>query len=184
LAFGGAIAVGPVLLAEVWHLAHYGHVGGGLHADVVYDSSMSFGIPGVSGAYSVELVNLTPVPIPARTCRLPSDTSFAPLLYRYSIERWEPSTAGWSTVLALPAGDCSPFPTVWAVLWPGVPVTAVQWEATAARAGLHKGDGIRFRVFRDFKAADTALVQLAATSKTVVMTEECTDPNTPYRVAH
>jgi hypothetical protein len=180
----GALAVGPLLLGEAWHLARYGHLGAGLHADAIYDAGMNFGIPGVSGAYSVQLVNLTPIPIPARTCRPPSDTSFEPLLYRYQIERWELRKIEWIKVAALPARDCSPFPTVWTVLWPGVPITAVQWEATAARTGLHKGDLVRFTLFRDFRAPNGALLQLAATSQEVVMTEECTDPDTAHRVAH
>jgi hypothetical protein len=178
------LAVGPLLLGEAWHLARYGHLGAGLHADAIHAAGTDFGIPGVTGAYSVELVNLTPIPIPARTCRLPSDTSFAPLLYRYQIERSELGQTEWIKVLALPAGNCSPAPTVWTVLWPGVPVTAVQREATAARRGLHKGDRVRFTVFRDFRAPDGALVQLAAISQEVLMTEECTDPGTAYRVAH
>ena len=155
-----------------------------MHADAVYDANMNFGIPGVSGAYSVQLVNLTPIPIPVRACRRPSDTSFEPPpLYRYRIERWDVRKTEWVKVLALPPGECSPLPTVWTVLWPGVPVTAVEWEATAARA-LHKGDVVRFTVYRDYRAEDRAVLQLSATSPEVVMTEECTDPETAYRVAH
>jgi hypothetical protein len=180
-----ALTIGPVLVGEAAHLLRYGHLGTGLHADAVYDANMNFGIPGVSGAYSVQLVNLTPIPIPVRACRRPSDTSFdPPLLYRFQIERWDLHRAEWVQVLALPAGECSPLPAVWSVLWPGVPVTAVEWEATAARAGLHMGDAVRFTVFRDFRAADRAVFQLNARSSEVVMTEECTDPGAAYRVAH
>jgi hypothetical protein len=179
-----SVAVGPLLAGEARHFARYGHLGAGLHADAVYDPAMNFGIPGVGGAYSVQLVNLTPIPIPARTCRPPSDTSFRPLLYRYRIERKELRTAEWVNVLELPAGDCAPFPTAWKLLWPGLPVTAVQWEATAARKGLRKGDVVRFTVYRDFRAPDTSLLQIGATSQEVQMIEESTDPGTTYRVAH
>jgi len=174
-----------MLLGEAWHLAGHGHLGVGLHADAIHEAARDFGIPGVSGAYSVQLVNLTPIPIPARACQKWSDTSYQPPpLYRYRIERWDHLKGEWVRVLALPHGGCGPLPTAWTVLWPGIPVTAVDWEATAARAGVHKGDRVRFKVFRDFGAPDGALLQLAAASRPVVMTEECTDPDTTYRVTH
>jgi hypothetical protein len=180
---GGALGLGPLLAGEMVHLLRYRHIGAGLHADVLYDANRNFGIPGVSGAYSVELVNLAPIPIPVRACRRPSDTSFVPpLLYRFRIERWDSRKAEWVAIVATRAGECAPLPTVWTVLLPGVPVTAVEWEATAARAGLHKGDLVRFKVLRDFEAEDAAALQLAATSSRVVMTEEYTDPGTAYRV--
>jgi hypothetical protein len=182
---GVVFAIGPLFVGESAHLQGYGHLGVGLHADVVYDRNMNFGIPGVSGAYSVRLVNLTPLPIPVRACRRWSDTSFVPPpLYRFQIERWDYRHADWAKVLAVRAGDCAPLPAVWTVLWPGLPVTAVAWEASAARAGLHKGDLVRFTVFRDFHAEDGAGLQLAATTSEVVMTEENSDPYTTYRVAH
>lgn len=182
---GAALALGPVLTGEAAHLMVYGHLGAGLHADVVYDAHRNFGIPGVSGAYSVQWVNLTPIPVPARACRRPSDTSFEPPpLYRFHVERWDRGRTEWVKVLAPAARNCAPLPTVWTVLWPGVPATAVDWEATAARAGLHRGDSVRFMVFRDFGVEDRGLLQIAATSAAIVMTEESTDPGTQYRVAH
>jgi hypothetical protein len=50
-------------------MAEHGHVALGFHADAVY-GHLNFGIPGVSGAYSVRLVNLTPIPLLTRGCRL------------------------------------------------------------------------------------------------------------------
>ena len=41
----GTLAVGPLLLGEAWHLARYGHLGAGLHADAIYDAGMDSGYP-------------------------------------------------------------------------------------------------------------------------------------------
>jgi hypothetical protein len=178
------VGIAPLTAGELWHLAEHGHLAFGLHADAVHGPHLSFGIPGVHGAYSVRLVNLTPMPLPARACLPFSDTSYIPpLLYRYKIERWARGIQKWVTVLALPAGGCEPLPLVRKVLWPGVPVDAVAWEATAARDGLHKGDRIRFTVFTDFTAGDGALLQGVATSQAIILTEEGTASDASQRAA-
>jgi hypothetical protein len=183
IAVVGAVAFLPLVAGEVRHVARYGHIACGIHADARYDSTMDFGIPGVSGAYSVRLVNLTPVPLLARACLPPSDTSYRPLVFRYQVERWQPAEQHWDIVLGLKPGDCTPFPLVRTVLWPGVPVDGVGWEATAARKGIHKGDRVRFTVFTVFERPDDSLLQLAATTQDVTILEE--GPHSgQYRVAH
>jgi hypothetical protein len=53
---------------EVVHLLSRGHLGIGLHVDVLRNDTTGLGIPGIIGVCSARLVNLSPVPILARAC--------------------------------------------------------------------------------------------------------------------
>jgi len=174
----------PLTCGLLWHYWKEGHLAVGLHADAIYQAGMSFGIPGVNGAYSVQIVNLTPLPLFSQACLPPSDTSRRPLLYRYRVEKWNSDSREWRPVAAIDPGDCAPFPVVRRILWPGVPVRGVDWEATAARKGLRKGDRVRFTVFSSFDIPDDGLFQHVASSAAFTIVEESSDPETNYRVAH
>jgi len=177
-----AVVLGPLLVAEVVHLVRYGHLGLGLHADLLVDRQFHIGVPGISVGYAVRAVNLTPLPILLKPCVGPEE--FGPgTLYRYSVERWASETGGWAAVMSFNPGDCTPYPVETRVWWPGQEIYTVTWEATGAR--VKKGDRVRFRLFTLFDTPDSALFQMTFASPEFVTVDESTNKNGPaLRIKH
>lgn len=162
-----AATVGPVGVGELAHYAEFGHFAVGLHADAVM-SRENDGAVYSHDLFSIRLVNLTPMPMTARLCSWPTDTTEEVFLFRYDIER-RSGSGEWLPVLEVHARDCAPAWLARTVLWPGMPSIAVESLTAADLEGTQVGDHLRFRVFRDFSGNGRR--PFGTTSSEVVMDE-------------
>jgi hypothetical protein len=107
------LAVGPFAVGEGYHVWRWGHLGIGLHADLV---SWDIGSP-THAEYSLWGSNLTPVPLPVRVCLDRSEG--IQVLFRYRNERWNSETSRWDTVSATASTCEGRARLAWLVWWPG-----------------------------------------------------------------
>ena len=84
---------GPLVVSEVYHLVTRGHLGLGLHSDVM-SSYDAWGVP----YYSLWTLNLTPCPVPVRVCIDSGDTGLSKTSYRSRKERAADSASRWENM--------------------------------------------------------------------------------------
>ena len=107
----GAIGVliGALFVARWHHTKRDGHSPNfGLHVDLV-----STGSPSEVRSYSATLINFGIVPVLVTTCDAVTDTLARESTLAYSVERREPASTAWRTVLEVSSATnwCEPFPT-------------------------------------------------------------------------
>jgi hypothetical protein len=164
---------------RTWH--HY--VWFGVHAHILRESA-DIGIPGISNMYGATATNYTPMPILMRGCKGPSDvTPYYEITYRYQVEKWESASGTWSKIMAM-LPKCPDEELVTKTLLPGETMQIVEWEATGARDGLHKGDLARFSIFTSFNESDGGGKQLLIISPAFVIEDEKLESGIPFRVRH
>jgi hypothetical protein len=141
---------------EFAHYYNYGHLFSyGLHIDVLRLES-NIGIPGQKNMYRAELSNFTLSPRKLAACDYVTDVAeFTGADYPYAVQRWDTSSNNWQTIVGEdPEKFCYPVPLgrsqtqiVSRLLWPGMSVDVMGWEATGARVPFQKGDMARFVIF-------------------------------------
>jgi hypothetical protein len=106
--------------------------------------------------YRVELSNFRLWPVTLTACEYLTDVAeFTGIDYPYAVQRWDSTSNNWQTIIGEnPEGFCYPVPlgrsetnVVRKLLWPGMSVDVMGWEATGARVPFKKGDMARFIVF-------------------------------------
>ena len=174
-----------IIVIEVRHRLKFGNfVSYGMDVHVLRQSANS-GIPGIGTDYAVELHNYTFSPITLKGCQGPKDTSpYYEIIYRYQVERLDPVNGNWVEIAGIPAGQCPIEKLVSNEISPGQSLLAVDWEATAAREGFHKGDWARFRIYTSFNSEEGASDQTVVASPAFRIEEEVTNGSTNYRVKH
>ncbi|HEX5703770.1 MAG TPA: hypothetical protein VFX97_11265 [Pyrinomonadaceae bacterium] len=170
---------------ELWHRSTAGHfVAYGAHTHLLRDPA-NIGIPGINSMYAVDVFNYGLLPISLKGCKQGSDISpYYEIVYRYQLERWDPSAADWKQIISLKASDCPKEALVSSTLWPGQSVRIVDWEATAATDGLRVGDNARFVAHALFDTDDNSAGQKTFISQPFPIDEEPTDRSTQYRIKH
>jgi hypothetical protein len=181
----GVLLVAAIVAVEARHKYRFGNfVSYGMDVHVLRQSA-SIGIPGIGSMYSAELCNYTFKPIQITGCKGPKDTSpYYEIFYRYEVQRWDPGNGNWIQVMGIPSGQCPKENVTLTDILPRRSLVAVDWEATAAREGFHKGDWARFRIFTSFNAEEGASDQMIVASPAFRIDEEATDRSTDYRIAH
>jgi hypothetical protein len=143
-------------LYEFYHLARYGHLAPlGLHSDIVVRRG-DIGIPGISKLYEARLTNYGVRPVKVMACDFISDAFERGRIVAYAIERWNPLSRVWDTVIGYDqSAFCRPYPLgiaeahlVSKRLWPGQSISTGD-DATAARDTFVLGDKARFIVLGD-----------------------------------
>jgi hypothetical protein len=184
LAVSAVVLVVAVVGIESLHFRTWHHpVWFGVHTHILRESA-DIGIPGISNDYAVTASNCTLFPIQMRGCKEPRDTSpYYEILYRYQVEKWEPASGTWAQIMVVPP-SCPSEELVTTTLRPGNTMQVVEWEATGARDGFHKGDLARFSVFTSFNDGDDVPGQRLITSPAFIIEDEKLESDIPYRVRH
>src|SRR5581483_11415859 len=139
---------------QIYHLARFGHLAPlALHADIII-RRVDAGIPGVSKDYEAGLTNYGVKPVTVMACDFVSDASESGRIVPYAIERWNPVSRSWQTVLGYDTSAfCRSYPLgisqahlVSTRLWLGQSISTGS-ESTAAREEFSIGDRPRFVVF-------------------------------------
>jgi len=184
LAASAVIVVLVALGIEASHFRTWHHfVWFGVHTHILKESA-DIGIPGISNDYAATASNYTPFPIQLRGCKGPRDTSpYFEIIYRYQVEKWESATGTWTKIMVVPP-SCPNEDLVTTTLRPGKTMQIVEWEATGARDGLHKGDLARFSVFTSFNENEGGPGQRSITSPAFTIEDERLKSDIPYRVHH
>ena len=184
VATAGLCVIGLVAI-EVRHRIKFGnYVSYGMDVHVLRESG-SYGIPGVGSVYAAQMYNYTFSPITLRGCQGPKDTSpYYEIIYRYEVQRWDLASGNWTKIMSIPPGQCPPEKVVSNKISPTQSLLVIDWEATAAREGFHKGDWARFRIFTLFNSEDGAPDQILFASPPFRIDEEVTNRSTTYRIKH
>jgi hypothetical protein len=179
----GVLLLVLVALAEISHRMNYGHFFSyGVHVHTMSQQA-SVGIPGIQTMYAVQTFNYTLLPLELKGCEFAADTSpYKHVEYRYHVQRLDLNSGDWVKVFGIDAIDCEP--SVTTRTWPLQSIRIVDWEATAARKGLRKGDTVRFVVFAAFNLADREIGQSVIASQPFTIEEEVADASLSYRVKH
>lgn len=176
---------------EFSHHYNYGHLFTyGLHVDVLSED-VDIGIPGEKKLYRAELTNYGLLPVRLTACDFTTDTLAPGTDYPYAVQRWDPSSSTWQTVMEINEETfCHPVPLGKAetqrttrLIWPLMSVYVMGSEATGARAPFRKGDLARFVVFKTIvKEADW---ETAVPSKPFYIEDDVKrDADDSFRVAH
>jgi hypothetical protein len=182
-----ALLIVGISLHERYHLTRYGHLAPfGLHSDFVVRKS-DIGIPGISKLYEARLTNYGIAPVKVTACDFLSDASEHGTMVAFLVERWNPRSRGWETVVAYDSpSSCGPSPLAIAQahliskrLWPGQSISTGD-EATAARDAFAIGDKARFVVLDDYTGSHRAAFPTAA----FAIDEHPTNYDVPSRLRH
>ena len=174
-------------LHEVYHLARFGHLAPlGLHSDILI-RRVDIGIPGISKDYEARLTNYGVRPITVIACDFLSDAFEHGQMVAYVIERWNPLSKAWETVLGFDkSAFCRPYPlgiakahVVSMRLWPGQSISTGS-EATAARDAFAIGDKARFIVLAEDPGHHESTFPTAVFS----IDEHPLDSDVPLRIRH
>lgn len=189
------LVVITIVLFALWtyaitrHYLDFGHIPPfGLHADLVVEDA-SIGIPGISKMHEGRLFNFG-LPTVIQQCNGITDAMEREVKIAYAVERRGASSNQWETLVTLTGDEhCRPYPlglihaeAVERWLWPGQSVASSS-EATTARDGFKKGDFLRFTLFTRLNPQQDPRAVAIHSGETIV-TEEVTNTQTPFRIAH
>jgi hypothetical protein len=176
---------------EFSHHYNYGHLFTyGLHVDVLSED-FNIGIPGQKKLYRAELTNYGILPVRLAACDFTTDTLAPGTDYPYAVQRLDPSSGTWQTVMETNAETfCHPVPLGKAetqrttrLIWPLMAVFVMGSEATGARVPFRKGDLARFVVFKTISTE--ADWETAVHSKPFYIEDDVKrDADDSFRVAH
>lgn len=152
---------GPLVVSEVYHLVTRGHLGLGLHSDVM-SSYDAWGVP----YYSLWTLNLTPCPVPVRVCIDSGDTGLSKTSYRSRKERAADSASRWENMWST-SPTCGGIHAGlrWRLLWPGASAELVP-EGGGWR--FREGDRGRFVAFTLYNRPDDYWLQVRIVSDEIV----------------
>jgi hypothetical protein len=151
------VLAGPLIVGELAHVLWWGHLGLGLHTDLV-----AWGGPESGVGYQVWVANLTPVPLPLRVCFQPSDTGRFFLLRR-RVEKWMPASRSWRVVeTTAPCGTYPGEQLEWWILWPGTRLGSHQWAPYGL--AFRRGDRARITMFGLYDRGDDDWLQIRVRS--------------------
>ncbi len=169
----------------IYLLSKPGSIDGTLRAEIIV-SNADLGIPGITKTYEGRIRNFGLLPVRVTRCDFIDDASAPGTIVAYAVQRWEPASPEWKTVVTSGEGFCRPYPLgivrarlTTGLLWPMKSLSTGE-EATAARDAFHKGDRARFVIFSGSPGDFASSI----TTPSFSVDEERVGPDFPARVRH
>jgi hypothetical protein len=173
----------------IYHNERGNYLSVGLNLEVTREEA-SFGIPGQKYVYSAKLINFGVLPVKIAGCDYTSDTMSEETDYPYGIQKFNPNSKEWETILAITTDEfCRPMPThgggnhmVTKTLLPSDSILFIPDEATGARKPFKKGDQARFVAFR--RLGENAWSDAVYSEPFIIEDDVLHDDNLNHKIAH